>query len=87
MLAAAMTFRRPRLTALGAGLLVVSVAGPAAFLQVDVLVNGLALPIEQRHALALLPGRTACAAWLLRERGGAIALGIATAWAVFNLLT
>jgi hypothetical protein len=45
------------------------------------------MPIEQRHALGLLPGSTACAAWLLRDRGGAVAMGIACAWALFNLLT
>ena len=86
-LSAALTFSRPRLAALGAGLILVTVAGPAAYLQTDVLVNGLAMPIEQRHALGLLAGTTACAAWLLRERGGAVALGIACAWALFNLAT
>jgi hypothetical protein len=87
MLTAALAVQRPRVAALGAGLLVVTIAGPAVFLQTDVWMNNLAMPIEQRHALGLLPGSTACAAWLLRDRGGAVAIVIACGWALFNLLT
>jgi hypothetical protein len=86
-LSAALTFGRPRLAALGTGLLVTTLVGPAAYLELDVLLNGLAMPIEPRHALGLLPGTTACACWLLRDRGGAVAMVIACAWALFNLLT
>ena len=85
-LSAALSFRLPRLAALGVGLVVTTIAGPAIYVELDFLVNGLAMPIEPRHALALLPGTTACAAWLLRDRGGAGALVVACGWSLFNLL-
>jgi hypothetical protein len=88
LLAAALALRSaPRVSALGIGLLVLTLLGPFLLVGLNFYENHLYYMLSPRHGYGLLPGLAACAAVLARAPGPSRALALLAALSMVNVLT
>ena len=88
LLAAALALRSaPRLSALGIGLLVLTLVGPFLLVALNFYGNHLYYMLSPRHGYGLLPGLAACAAVLARGPGPSRALALLAVLSMVNVLT
>ena len=88
LLAAALALRSsPRVSALGIGLLVLTLLGPFLLVGLNFYENHLYYMLSPRHGYGLLPGLAACAAVLARGPGPSRALALLAVLSMVNVLT
>jgi hypothetical protein len=88
VLAAALALRSaPRVSALGIGLLVLTLVGPFLLVGLNFYGNHLFYMLSPRHGYGLLPGLAACAAVLARGPGPSRALALLAVLSMVNVLT
>ena len=88
LLAAALALRSaPRVSALGIGLLVLTLLGPFLLVALNFYGNHLYYMLSPRHGYGLLPGLAACAAVLARGPGPSRALALLAVLSMVNVLT
>ena len=88
LLSAALALRSaPRLSALGIGLLVLTVTGPFLLVALNFYGNHQYYMLSPRHGYGLLPGLAACAAVLARGPGPSRALALLAVLSMVNVLT
>ena len=87
-LMAAFTLRnRPRVSALGIGLVVMTVVSPFLLVALNFYANHLYFQLAPRYGYALLPGLVAVMAWTFRSPAGARVITLLAVLSVLNVLT
>jgi hypothetical protein len=88
ILVAALALRdRPRISALGIGLVVMAVVSPFVLVALNFYANHLYFQLSPRYGYALLPGIAAVTAWAFRARAHGRALMLLALLSLVNLLT
>ena len=88
VLVAALTLRhRPRVSAVGFGLLVMAVVSPFLLVALNLCANHIYFQLAPRYGYALLPGIAAATAWAFRAPAHGRALLLLAALSVVNILT